>query len=434
MRTVATGLVMAGALALAFAPGASAQEATDAPPPVNVIEVSGLVDEIIVDFVSGAIAEAETDGAQALVIQMNTKDAIVDEDQMTELARQIAESPVPVGIWVGPSGARAYGTPGQLLAAAAATGVAKGARIGNLGAAIDDSIPGLAELVSEIGYSTVGYEEALERGLLKLGPEGRPAPTLGEFIAGLDGLAYGDAVLDTVEVRQTEDGPRLSPIAVPRFFKLPLTDQLMHTVASPPVAYLLLVAGLLLLVFEFYTAGVGLAGVIGAICLALAGYGVGALPQRNWAVALLILSTVAFAVDVQTGVPRFWTGVGLLSFVAGSVWLWDGVSTSWVSLAAGIIGMLLVVFTGMPSMVRTRFATPTIGRDWLIGETGEAVTSVSPDGTVRVRGALWRAHTNRATPVDQGGEVRVVAIDGTILEIEPAAGGARDYRERRAKT
>lgn len=431
MRTVAIGLVAAGALL--WAPDAMAQESADTPPPVNVIEVSGLVDEIVVDFVSGAIIGAERDGAQALVIQMNTKDAVVDDHVMADLVRAIADSPVPVGIWVGPSGARAYGAPGQLLAGAAATGLAKGARIGNLGEPVADDIDGLDTFTLALGYETVGYEEALEQDLLKLGPEGRPAPTLGEFIAGLDGLEYRGTTLETAQVVTGEDGPQLQPSAVPRFFKLPLTDQLMHTVASPPVAYLLFVAGLLLLVFEFYTAGIGLAGVIGAICLVLACYGIDVLPQRNWAVALLILSTVAFAVDVQTGVPRFWTGVGLLSYVVGSVWLWDGVSTSWVSLAAGIIGMLLVVFTGMPSMVRTRFATPTIGRDWLVGEMGEAVTAVSPDGTVRVRGALWRAHTNRATPVDAGGEVRVVAIDGTILEIEPAAGGARDYRERRAK-
>jgi membrane-bound serine protease (ClpP class) len=87
----------------------------------------------------------------------------------------------------------------------------------------------------------------------------------------------------------------------------------------------------------------------------------------------------------------------------------------------------------MPSMVRTRFSTPTIGREWMVGEMGRAVTAVSPDGVVQIRDALWRASTNRATPIDELDRVRVVGIDGLVLEVEPEKGGARDYRERRSK-
>ena len=85
----------------------------------------------------------------------------------------------------------------------------------------------------------------------------------------------------------------------------------------------------------------------------------------------------------------------------------------------------------MPAMIRTRFATPTIGRDWMIGELGDVTVDVDPDGMVRIREALWRARTNRATPVLVGDRVRVVAIDGLVLEVEPEEGGAIDYREMR---
>jgi membrane-bound serine protease (ClpP class) len=92
---------------------------------------------------------------------------------------------------------------------------------------------------------------------------------------------------------------------------------------------------------------------------------------------------------------------------------------------------MLAFIVGMPSMVRTRFATPTIGREWMIGEAGSAIGDISPDGIVVVSGARWRARTNRATPLRAGDPVRVVAIDGVTLEVEPVEGGARDYRERR---
>jgi membrane-bound serine protease (ClpP class) len=88
----------------------------------------------------------------------------------------------------------------------------------------------------------------------------------------------------------------------------------------------------------------------------------------------------------------------------------------------------------MPAMVRSRFSTPTIGREELVGEMGRAEADVDPDGVVRIRDALWRARTNRATPIHAGDAVRVVSIEGVVLEVEPESGGARDYRERRRST
>jgi len=205
----------------------------------------------------------------------------------------------------------------------------------------------------------------------------------------------------------------------------------MHTVASPPVAYLLLVIGMALLLFELFTAGVGVAGVVGAGAFLLGCYGLAVLPTHPFAVALLVFAMFGYAVDIQTGVPRVWTGIATVSFVIGSLTLYDGISLSWITLLAGIVGMTIAMLTGMPAMVRARFSTPTIGREWMIGETGEARTAVSPEGVVTVRGAPWRARTNRATPIPAGEPVRVAEIDGLVLEVEPVTGAARDYRERR---
>jgi len=69
--------------------------------------------------------------------------------------------------------------------------------------------------------------------------------------------------------------------------------------------------------------------------------------------------------------------------------------------------------------VRNRFSVPTVGRDSMIGEVGEAHTDLNPDGVVTVRGAPWRARTGRAHPVPKGGAVRVVAVDRLVLQVEP---------------
>ena len=81
---------------------------------------------------------------------------------------------------------------------------------------------------------------------------------------------------------------------------------------------------------------------------------------------------------------------------------------------------------GMTAMIRSRFATPTVGREGLLGEMGTAEVDVAPDGVVRLREARWRARTNRATPIHAGDPIRVVAIDGLVLEVEPETGGARE--------
>jgi membrane-bound serine protease (ClpP class) len=435
LRRLAITLLTAAA-ALAVAPAwAGATSAATTPtatvPPVDVIQVSGLIDPVEVTFIRHSIDAAVARPAQALVIQLNTKGSVVSREVLADLANRIANAPIPTGIWVGPSGATAYGPAGQLLGVAAVTALAPKSRFGKIGEPLPGVTADFGTAAATLRTGTVGFADAKTLGAVRLGPDGRDGLTLGDFVIGMNGLVWKGHTVHVSEVENTANGPRQRVIADTRSYKLPLLDQLMHTVASPPVAFLLLSIGMLLLVFEFFTAGVGVAGLTGVGCLILAFYGVAALPHRQWALVLLLASALAFAVDVQTGVPRLWTGVGFVFYVVGAARLWDGVSMSWIALGTGIIATALAVGTGMPSMVRTRFATPTIGRSSMIGETGEAVTSVSPEGFVLVRGAQWRGSTNRATPINAGDSLRVVGIDGTVLEVEPITGGARDYRERR---
>jgi membrane-bound serine protease (ClpP class) len=140
---------------------------------------------------------------------------------------------------------------------------------------------------------------------------------------------------------------------------------------------------------------------------------------------------IAFAIDVQTGIPRFWAAVGMAGFIIGSLTLFDGVPFPWIAVVVGIIGMASMMFSGMPSMVRARFGTPTIGRTWMVGEMGQVTESVDPEGMVRIQGGLWKARANRSTPLSVGDRARVVDVDGLLLEVEPEEGGAKDYRELR---
>ncbi len=345
---------------------------------VDVLLVSGLFDRIVVEAVEDAIDDAVAADAQALIIQVNSRGAVVSDERMEELLGTIAESPVPIAVWVGPSRARLYGTPAQLLAVADVSGMAPGARVGHTGELL--SPPGVdvdfGDAETLLRTDSVGLSDARDLGVLRQRVSDEGIPTLTSMVNALDGYAEGDRVLQTTEDEVLDDDGtvRRTTIAPVRQSSLPFVDRLFHTVASPAITYLLLLVGLALLVFEFFTAGVGVAGVVGAGALVLACTGLAALPARGWAVGLIVASMLAFAVDVQVGIPRFWTAVGIVGTVVGSVWLFESLPgatlrPSWITLLAGIGGTVLAFVVGMPSMVRTRFATPTIGREWLIGET-----------------------------------------------------------------
>ena len=149
------------------------------------------------------------------------------------------------------------------------------------------------------------------------------------------------------------------------------------------------------------------------------------------AVGLLLFAMFGFAVDVQTGVPRVWSGIATASLAVGSVLLYDGLSLSWITLLVAIGGISLAMIGGMPAMVRTRFSTPTIGREWMVGEVGHRRRAASPptasSPSATRRGGPAPTGPPRSTPRRP---VRVVSIDGLLLEVEPLEGAAKDHRDR----
>jgi membrane-bound serine protease (ClpP class) len=404
---------------------ARAQEGPAAPGVVDVVQVSGLIDPILVDFVGDAVATADAEGVEALILQLDSPGSVVGQDELEALSEGFAEADVPVVVWVGDARAEALGGAAQLAVAADITAMAPGTRLGDA--------PSDAGLPDRITTGTVDAEDAFDAGVSDLTQD--EAAVLRNVIAAIHGREVKGRAIQTVQLTEVAGEPdQATPVVDTRLSRLPLGSQLLHTAASPSVAFLLLAAGLALLVFELFTAGVGIAGVVGAGSLVLASYGLAVLPTNPVGLVLCLVGMLGFAIDVQTGVPRVWTVVGTVSFALGAVLLFgDGLRASWLALLAGVVGVVLLMLAGLPATVRSRFSTPTIGRESMVGELGEATAAIAPEGVARVRGALWRARTNRATPIEAGGAVRVVAIEGTVLEVEPESGGARDYRERRAE-
>jgi len=432
-------LISALAITFGAAQVANAEGGTNDLAPVDVVEVNGLIDEIVVRDIEQAIERAESSSSQAVILQVNSLGGVVSKTRMEALFNKIIDSKIPIAVWVGPTTARAYGSAAQLLAVADVSAMADGTRIGKTGKLLTTNAGEVSfgDASATLRTTTVNSKDAKRLGALKLTTDDEGVPVLRNMLLAMNGLSIKGRVLQTVVEVKSESGDELiREAATTRFFKLGLIERLLHTAASPPVTFLLVIIGLALLIFEFFTAGIGIAGVVGAVCVVLGSHGLATLPLRGASLAVIILAMLLLSIDVQVGIPRFFTGAGLILLALGSLTLFrssdgDDIRLSWLTFISGMIAISLAFVVGMPSMVRTRFATPTIGREWMIGSTGRAVGTINPLGIVRIHDAQWRARTNRATPIQDGQELRVAAIDGVTLEVEPLEGAARDYREMR---
>ena len=421
--------------------GAGHAHAQGTPPPaegpVDIVEVSGLVDDVVADDLTKAIDRAETGGAQALIVQMNSKGAVVSPERMARLAEAIHDAKVPVALWVGPSGSRALGLTGQLLGAAPVTAMAPGhphRRLRHPAARRRASSSTSATAATSSGSSTMGPTEARERNVLRPTISDQGVPVLRNMLLAIDGLEYQGKTLE--HGRGASAGRRQGGAGAGG--RAPL---LQAAARAPPHAHRRQPAGHLPAADDRPVAPdlrvVHRRGRRGRASSARAAscwpcYGLGVLPINGWALAAALRRVLRPRHRRADGRPA-----GLDGHRAGAlrrrVWFLfrDGLRPSWITLLAGIGGVALAFIVGMPSMVRARFATPTIGREWMIGELGVTGVAIDPIGVAVVRGAQWRARTNRATPLAKGEPLRVVAIDGFTLEVEPEEGGAKDHRERR---
>ncbi len=445
---LALALVAAGTIGVLTAGSAGAAGRNG----IVVVQVEGLLDPPTATLVRDAVHAAEDAHRTMVVLQIDSRGA-VDVDVAT-LVQTVVGSKIPVVAWAGPSGGTVQGAATLLFEAADRAYVAQGASVGPAvpvrldrpgdppTRVVENDLSGLAadnerdpDAAARLATERLSPTEAAESGAAD-----GVRPTLGEVVVSMDGetvhTAVGDVTLRTAKVVGTGEDRRRQPNQEVVFEGMGLGRQLQHGLISPSLAYFLLVAGLALIVFEFFAISIGLVGLVGAIAAIAGCYGFSHLPTHWWAVAVLVLAVVALSVDVQAGALGFWSGVGTVGLIVGSVFLYGGSSrldVPWWTIVLVVGGMLLFFAWGLTAAVRARFSTPTVGREGMLGKMGTAEVAIAPDGVALIDGARWQARTNRATPIAAGDPVRVIEVVGLILEVEPEEGGAEDHRERHAE-
>lgn len=388
---------------------------------IDVIKVSGPLDERIIDFTIDTIEEVAST-SELIIIQLDSPAAL--SDRISDLIGAMARPPVPLAVWVGPETAVAYGGGLSLLAAADIRLAAPGVKIG---AAIPDrhgSLPVVWPFTETLGRADLLYSRLSVDGPID-GVVDEVHPALTNIVQALDGRTVlvrdAERTIGITEPFDDDGVERRRPIPT-RFHEQGFVDRALRLSLSPAIAYLFLLIGLSVAAFEFYAAGVGVAAAVAVLTLFLSGYGIAVLPVNWWALVLGMLGLGLYVFDFQRIQLRLASLVGTVAMVIGARYFVHEppqLSMAWWSALLIVLAVALFFLFGMTTVVRARFSTPTIGREHLIGKTGTAETAIAPEGVVLVDGARWKANSRRASGIGPGDNVVIAAVEGFTLEVDP---------------
>jgi len=403
-------------------------------PEIKLLTADGPITPAMHEYLKRGIREAERDGAELLVFQLNTPGGSVD--LMQDMIATIRASNVPIVVYVAPRGAMA-GSAGTLItlaghAAAMAPETAIGAAspVGSQGEDLGETIAakeknilkGLVRSIAEhrgdaaiqLAESTIeeaaaaSAKEALEVGLIDF-----IATDLDDLLSQLDGFTVfiqnGALTLRTANARLEPVNPSL-------------IEDLLSTLTNPNIVFLLITIGVQAILIEISSPGGWVAGFIGVVCLTLATYGLGILPVNYFGLIFLVTAFVLFVLDIKAPTHGALTAAGVTSLIVGALVLFNSPSVPQfqrvsvplvigMSVATGAIFFAILVFA-----LRAQRAPARMGMESLVGRTGSARSELNPTGAVQLGGELWTAEViPEEAPIPAGSRVEVVRIEGIRL-------------------
>jgi membrane-bound serine protease (ClpP class) len=409
-----------------------AQQPALAQPIVDKLVLDDTIQPVSADEVTRALDRANSDGAQALLIELDTPGGLLDS--MRTMVGAILRSRVPVIVYVAPSGSRAGSAGFFLLESADVAAMAPGTEAGAAHVVFEGGNPGDVEMQKvendaeafmrsyvtkrgrsadaalEAEKSSHSYtaDEALNLHLIDL-----IANSDADLLKALDGRVVTRMDGSTLTLHLA--GARIVPI------QLTLRDELLGWLVNPNIALLFLVCGALLIYLEFNAPGTIVPGALGTLMVLLAVFALDLLPIRYTAVLLLVAAIVLLILEAKVGGHGALAIAGILCLTFGTLTLvaapvpelgispWVAIS---VSAAFGGITWFLVRLA-----VRARKRKARIGADAMVGSPATAMEALAPQGHVLVEGEIWQAVAK--TPVAVGAKVRVIGHEHLLLEVEP---------------
>ena len=424
-------LLAVSCLGACFGVGAHAEAAI-----VARIVVDGAINPAVAAFVGEALVRAHDEGAAALVIELDTPGGLLSSARA--IVKDELAAPLPVIVYVAPSGAGAASAGVFVTMAAHVAAMAPGTSIGaahpvggqgeditgTMGEKVENFTASFSEAIARQRGRNVDWAvKAVRQSVSVAADEAAKLKVVDVVARDLNGVfAYVEG--RTLDVAGEKRVIHLKPVDIHTYEMRP-SQQLLSVLADPNIAYLLMLAGVLGLYIELTHPGVVLPGVAGAICLMLALTAMQVLPV-NWGALALLGFGVALLV-AEAFLPTFGVvGVGgLVAFVLGSLFLFDAageeVRVAW-SIVGGAGGGLAVFILVVGTLVaRSRRVPARLGVGGMVGSVGTARERLAPSGMVVVYGEYWTADADGA--IEAGTPVEVTGVDGLRLRVRAVRRG-----------
>ncbi len=396
------------------------------------IRIDDTIQPISAEYVERAIEHARQTNADAVLIELHTPGGLVDSTR--EIIEKILASPVPVIVYVAPTGANAASAGFFILESADIAAMAPGT---NTGAAHPVMLGG--EKMDDVMKTKVENDSAAFMRSF-VGPRGRNVQlaesAVRESKSWTDQEALQQHLIDIVAKDQDDLFRQISGRTIKRFdgkqVKLNLVDakvddlpmtlrqRILDFLLDPNIAFLVLAVGALALYAEFNHPGAVVPGVVGVIFILLALFALNLLPTRYAAFTLILAAFVLFVLEAKFATHGALALGGIACLTLGGLLLVDGPIPEmrvklWTALGVSIPLGVITVFL-MTIALRARHNKVVTGEQGLIGAVGEARTDIDPEGKVFVLGELWNARAS--SRVGMGDHVVVRKIEGLELEVE----------------
>jgi membrane-bound serine protease (ClpP class) len=395
------------------------------------LDIDSVVHPITVEMVSRALEQVKDQKADLLLVRLNTPGGLMDATR--EIVEKLIAAPVPVITYVGPSGARAASAGFFILLAGDVAAMAPGTRTGAaspvvLGRELDPVMRRKVESDAGAWVRSLAARHGRNAALAE--------KTVSEAKSFTEQEAFDSKLADIIAKDEQELFRQLHGRAIQRFdgskrtlnlvspevrVYQPTTRQaILKAISDPNLAFILLVLGGVGLYVEFSSPGLVLPGVLGAIFALLGLAALSVLPISWLGAALILLALALFILEAKfTSYGVLGVG-GAIAMVLGAMLLIEGppevrISLS-TALAVGIPFAGIVVFL-TTLVIRAHGSKVETGQSGLVGETGIARTQLAPDGKIFIHGEYWNATSS--VPVPPGTPVRVLAVEGLHLRVEP---------------
>ncbi|MCX7832049.1 MAG: nodulation protein NfeD [Actinobacteria bacterium] len=396
---------------------------------IHLVKLEGVIDPSLASYFERSLKEAERTDSPILVL-LDTPGGL--DTSMRQIIKDILNSKVPVIVYVYPSGARAASAGCFIALSANIAAMAPGTNIGaahpvNLFSGestsvvdekvVNDAAAYIRSICEKRGRNSDWAEMAVrknasatEKEALQLNVIDVVASSIDELLQEIDGTVV-EVYQGKKYILKTKNSRLIQ-------HNMNLIDRILHTLSNPTIAYLLLIIGFYGLIYEFANPGIGFAGIGGTILIILSLYALHILSANMAAIALIILGVVLFVAEAFTPGFGLLAGGGIVSFIVGSLFLFErGVAFSSSYLTAVISASLItlifisIVVSAAIKAQRRRVVT---GKEGMRGLKGKAYSDLKPDGRVFVRGEIWKAESVDGN-IEKGEEIEVVEVEGLKL-------------------